>query len=198
MGAIKTKGGKSLANPLLSSNAETGSESSSLMGMERTARLEAIATSSAILGTIGDPLRLSLLLTLAEGERWVGDLCTQFGEDQPAISHSLALLRDSGLVQLRRLGNRNLYSLRDRGLKVANSIRKIVPSAQAGKHRRVRTSPIDPTILDDVRGFIDDAEGWFHIPNPAFGGRKPVELLGTAEEPRLRDRIMAAKLGMFS
>lgn len=198
MGAIKTKGHKSIVNPLLSSDAETDPESSSLMGMERTARLQAIATSSDMLRTIGDPLRLSLLLTLAEGERGVGDLCTQFGEGQPVISHGLVLLRQSGLVQLRRLGNKNLYSLSDRGRKVANSIHKIVPSAQAGKHRRVRTSPIDPTILDDVRGLVDDAEGWFHSPNAAFGGRKPVELLGTAEEPRLRDRIMAAKLGMFS
>lgn len=198
MGAIKTKGDKPTEKPLLSSDAETDPKSASLMGMGKAARLKAIARSSAIFRTIGDPLRLSLLLTLAEGERGVGELCTQLGEGQPAISHSLALLRHSGLIQFRRLGNKNLYSLMDRGRHVANGVRNIVPFAQVGERGRVKSKPIDPTILDDVRGFVEDAEGWFHSPNPAFGGRRPVELLGTAEEPRLRDRILAAKLGMFS
>jgi hypothetical protein len=45
---------------------------------------------------------------------------------------------------------------------------------------------------------VDDPESWFRTPNPAFAGRQPIELLGTAEEPMLRNRIEAAKLGMFS
>jgi hypothetical protein len=57
---------------------------------------------------------------------------------------------------------------------------------------------IDPGLLDDVRGFVDDPEGWFHTPNAEFGGRRPVDLLGTPDEPRLRNRIAGAKLGMFS
>jgi len=35
-------------------------------------------------------------------------------------------------------------------------------------------------------------------PGSEFEGRKPVDLLGTSDEPRLRNRIEAAKLGMFS
>jgi hypothetical protein len=58
--------------------------------------------------------------------------------------------------------------------------------------------PIAPSLLDDVRGFVDDPEGWFHTPNAEFEGRKPVDLLGTPDEPRLRNRIEAAKCGMFS
>jgi Protein of unknown function (DUF2384) len=79
-----------------------------------------------------------------------------------------------------------------------DGLREIVPFGRDRKPRRVPTKPIDPAILDDVSGFVDDAEDWFYLPNPAFEGRKPVELLGTAEEPRLRNRIEAAKLGLFS
>jgi hypothetical protein len=57
---------------------------------------------------------------------------------------------------------------------------------------------IDPSLLNDVGGFVNDPEAWFYTPNEAFEGRRPVGLLGTADEPRLRNRIEAAKLGMFS
>jgi hypothetical protein len=57
---------------------------------------------------------------------------------------------------------------------------------------------IDPALLEDVEGLVDDAEAWFHTPNPVFEGRKPIELIGTLEEARLRNRIEMAKHGMFS
>jgi hypothetical protein len=57
---------------------------------------------------------------------------------------------------------------------------------------------IDPALLEDVEGFVNDAEAWFHTPNPEFEGRKPIELLGTPDEAWLRNRIDMAKHGMFS
>ena len=42
---------------------------------------------------------------------------------------------------------------------------------------------IDPVLLDEVSAFVDDAEAWFNTPN---------------EEIRLRNRIQAARLGLFS
>lgn len=62
---------------------------------------------------------------------------------------------------------------------------------------RIR-SRIDPELLDDVRGFVDDPQAWFETPNIEFEGRKPIDLLGTDDEPWLRNRIMGAKFGMFS
>ena len=170
MGAVKTKGSKSPAKFPSSRSAETRAKSIPIGGRSKTAGSTAIAKASAIFRTVGDPIRLSLLLTLAEGDRGGGDLCTQSGVSQPAISHSLALLRHMGLIQPRRLGNKNLYSLTDLGRHVANGVGKIVRFGHAGRSRRMKTKPIDPTILDDVSGFVDDAEGWFHSPNPAFGG----------------------------
>jgi hypothetical protein len=58
--------------------------------------------------------------------------------------------------------------------------------------------PIDPALLRDVAGFVDDPGLWFHTPNPEFELRTPIELLGTPDEARLRNRIQAAKLGLFS
>lgn len=61
-----------------------------------------------------------------------------------------------------------------------------------------KNQKIDASLLRDVSGFVDDADAWFRTPNATFEGRKPVELLGTPEEHRLRNRIEAAKLGMSS
>ena len=62
---------------------------------------------------------------------------------------------------------------------------------------RIR-SRIDPELLDDVRGFVDDPQAWFETPNIEFEGRKPIDLLGTDDELWLRNRIMGANFGMFS
>jgi uncharacterized protein (DUF2384 family) len=69
-------------------------------------------------------------------------------------------------------------------------------TAKASK--AAESAPIDAKLLEDVAGFVDAPEEWFRTPNAAFEGRRPIELLGTADEPRLRNRIAAAKLGMFS
>lgn len=197
MGAVNTKGNKSAAKPPTSGGAEANPKSGPVKGKRGAARLKLIAEASAVFRMAGDPIRLNLLLTLAEGERGVAELCTQFRQSQPAISHHLALLRHGGLVEPRRHGKQNLYSLTERGRQVTNRLQEIVPFGEARKSR-MKTRAIDPAILDDVSGFVDDAEAWFHRPNEAFEGRRPVELLGTADEPRLRNRIEAAKLGMFS
>ncbi len=157
-----------------------------------------VSKASAVFKMVGDPIRLNLLLTIAEGECAVGELCADLGQSQPTISHPLALLRLGGFIQHRRLGKKNLYSVTDRGRQLVGQLRKIIPLNHASKPQRIETKAIDPALLDDVSGFVDDAEGWFPRPNAEFEGRSPVDLLGTSEEQRLRNRIEAAKFGMFS
>ena len=147
---------------------------------------------------LGDPLRLDILLTLAEGERGVTELCTSFGQNQPAISHHLALLRHGGLISPRRQGKQDRYAVTKQGRSVANLVREILPVKRFRKRPVQTLIRIDPGLVEDVRGFVDDPESWFRTPNAEFEGRKPVDLLGTVDEPRLRNRIAAAKLGMFS
>lgn len=64
---------------------------------------------------LADPTRLSILSALTDGELNVGQLTGAVRMTQPATSHHLALLRASKLVESRREGKHNYYSLTDRG-----------------------------------------------------------------------------------
>jgi len=62
---------------------------------------------------LSDETRLRILLYLAQNrELNVTDLCNRLGQTQPAVSHHLALLRVSGLIEARRSGKNNFYSVR--------------------------------------------------------------------------------------
>ncbi len=62
---------------------------------------------------MSDETRLRILLYLARsGELHVTELCNRLGQSQPAVSHHLALLRVSGLIESRRSGKHNYYSVR--------------------------------------------------------------------------------------
>ncbi len=64
------------------------------------------------------------LLYLAQNqELHVTDLCNRLGQSQPAVSHHLALLRVSGLIESRREGKMVLYSLTDSGKTLLGSLR---------------------------------------------------------------------------
>lgn len=62
---------------------------------------------------LSDETRLRILLYLVrEGELHVTALCEKLGQSQPAVSHHLALLRVAGLIEARRDGKHNFYSVR--------------------------------------------------------------------------------------
>jgi ArsR family transcriptional regulator len=62
---------------------------------------------------LADETRLRILFyLLQEQELHVTDLCDRLGQSQPAVSHHLALLRVSGLIESRREGKHNFYSVR--------------------------------------------------------------------------------------
>jgi ArsR family transcriptional regulator len=62
---------------------------------------------------LSDETRLRILLYLArENELHVTALCDKLGQSQPAVSHHLALLRVAGLIEARRDGKHNFYSVR--------------------------------------------------------------------------------------
>ena len=63
--------------------------------------------------SLSDETRLRILFYLAQNsEIHVTDLCSRLGQSQPAVSHHLALLRVSGLIESRREGKHNFYSVR--------------------------------------------------------------------------------------
>jgi len=62
---------------------------------------------------LSDETRLRILAYLIEKEEInVTDLCERLGQSQPAVSHHLALMRVSGLIEARREAKHNFYSMR--------------------------------------------------------------------------------------
>ena len=79
-----------------------------------------------LLKQVSDPTRLQVVTLLSEGERHVGGLCDQFNMSQPAVSHHLALLRHGGIVDRRRQGKNNFYSLTDTGYRLSKIVKGVV------------------------------------------------------------------------
>jgi ArsR family transcriptional regulator len=69
--------------------------------------------SAAVARALGDPKRLCVLESLADGEASVGELASRVSCQVPNMSQHLAVLRSAGLVATRRDGNTVYYSLTD-------------------------------------------------------------------------------------
>lgn len=72
-----------------------------------------LARSAAVARALGDPKRLCVLESLADGEVSVGDLALKVACQVPNMSQHLAVLRSAGLVSARRDGNTIYYRLSD-------------------------------------------------------------------------------------
>jgi DNA-binding transcriptional ArsR family regulator len=67
------------------------------------------ATTSDPFNAVAEPRRRQILLHLTEGERSVGDIVVALRMEQPSVSKHLKVLRDVGLVRVRRNGRHMLY-----------------------------------------------------------------------------------------
>ena len=74
--------------------------------------LVAVLADIAVLEVIAEPTRRRILDAVRDGERSVGELVDQVGMHQPGVSRHLKVLRDAGLVEVRRDAQRRLYRLR--------------------------------------------------------------------------------------
>jgi DNA-binding transcriptional ArsR family regulator len=75
------------------------------------------ATTSDAFNAIAEPQRREILVLLRGGERPVTDLARDLGMTQPQASKHLRVLREVGLVRVRRAGKQRLYDLDARGLR---------------------------------------------------------------------------------
>ena len=62
-----------------------------------------------VFNAVGEPRRREILSYLVSRERSVGDIVTHLGLEQPSVSKHLRVLKEVGLVHLRRDGRRMLY-----------------------------------------------------------------------------------------
>jgi DNA-binding transcriptional ArsR family regulator len=67
------------------------------------------ATTSDAFNAVAEPRRREILNYLALQERPVGDIVERLGLAQPSVSKHLRVLRDVGLVHVRRDGRQMLY-----------------------------------------------------------------------------------------
>ena len=67
------------------------------------------ATTSDAFNAVAEPRRRDILSYLALQERPVGDIVFTLGLEQPSVSKHLRVLRDVGLVSMRRDGRQKFY-----------------------------------------------------------------------------------------
>ena len=65
---------------------------------------------------LADPTRRRIVESLADGESPFGDLADQFEMSRPAVSQHLKVLREAGLVAVRKDAQRCIYRLNPEGL----------------------------------------------------------------------------------
>lgn len=65
---------------------------------------------------VADATRRHIIEMLSAGERPFGDIAGQFSISRPAVSQHLKVLRDAGLVAVRRDAQRRIYRLHQDGL----------------------------------------------------------------------------------
>jgi len=75
------------------------------------------ATTSDVFNAVAEPRRREILGLLVIKELPVGDLVTIMKLDQPSVSKHLRVLRDVGLVHVRRNGRHKLYRTNAQGIK---------------------------------------------------------------------------------
>jgi DNA-binding transcriptional ArsR family regulator len=75
-------------------------------------------SASAQLDALGDPTRRAIFERIAHGPQAVGELAEAFPISRPAVSQHLKVLKDAGLLSVRREGTRNIYSANPDGIAV--------------------------------------------------------------------------------
>jgi len=92
---------------------------------ETLVRTKTFQRAANLLKQISDPTRLQVIRMLSEREHHVGGLCDQFNMSPPAVSHHLALLRHGGIVERRRQGKNNFYTLTDTGYQLSKIVKGV-------------------------------------------------------------------------
>jgi DNA-binding transcriptional ArsR family regulator len=75
------------------------------------------ATTSDAFNAVAEPRRREILNYLVLKERPVGEIVSALGVEQPSVSKHLRVLRDVGLVHVRRDGRRMLYQTNADGVR---------------------------------------------------------------------------------
>lgn len=76
---------------------------------------------------VSEPTRLLVLMLLDERERNVSEIAGDLPQQsQPSVSHHLALLRHGRLIEPRRVGKNNVYTLTETGRELAGVVKSVI------------------------------------------------------------------------
>jgi ubiquinone/menaquinone biosynthesis C-methylase UbiE/DNA-binding MarR family transcriptional regulator len=124
------------------------------------------------LRVLSDPNRLRLLLLLEREELSVAELQEILATGQSRISTHLALLKQAGLVEDRRLGKNSLYRMKD-GAQYAELLRAAaLEMPEAAEDTKALQLVLDKR-RDKVRGYFDELAGKFgrdYVPGRSWKG----------------------------
>jgi DNA-binding transcriptional ArsR family regulator len=107
-----------------------------------------------VLDVIAEPTRRRILDAVRDGECSVNDLVGLVGMHQPGVSRHLKVLRDAGLVDVRRDAQRRLYRLRPEPLMELDTWLEPYRAHWAGRldalerHLKRTSVPISPTAKE--------------------------------------------------
>jgi ArsR family transcriptional regulator len=103
-------------------------------------RLELDQLVAEMCKALNEPKRLMVLYALAERPRSVGELAAYLEAPQSNTSQHLAVLRDRGLVDVERRGNRLIYSLRYPKVIEAVDVLRGILSEEIARQHALRTA----------------------------------------------------------
>lgn len=96
------------------------------------------STTSDPFNAIAEPRRRHILEFLAGDERSVGDIVDALDMRQPSVSKHLQVLRDTGLVTLRRDGRRTMVSINPETLRTIHDWIALFERHWRGQLRRIK------------------------------------------------------------
>ena len=96
------------------------------------------ATTTDAFNAIAEPRRRHILELIADDERSVGDIADALALEQPSVSKHLQVLRDVGLVTMRRDGRRILYRTNPETLRTVHDWCAMFTRHWRGQLRRIK------------------------------------------------------------
>ena len=96
------------------------------------------ATTSDAFNAVAEPRRREILDHLASGEHSVNDLVIRLRLEQPSVSKHLRVLRDVGLVRVRRYGRQMFYQANAEGIRPLHEWTKTFERLWAHQLTRVK------------------------------------------------------------
>src|SRR4051812_42169750 len=97
------------------------------------------ATTSDPFNAIAEPRRRHILELIAAEERSVGEIADALELEQPSVSKHLQVLRNVGLVTVRREGRRTLYRTNAETLRTIHEWSRMFAQHWRGQLRRIKS-----------------------------------------------------------